>query len=175
MRRLDPLHAHDERVELEAVGLIRRRAAGPLSHLHKHRIRTEGKYRLERQVCVVREVSCEVVGAELVSGIEAEPPEVFRPLRHRRPPLLGETGVPLLLRERRERDEHVAAFLDRHPVRIAIWPAVTVVPHPVDLPRRERILSYVVRRIVVRPPARGRVFKNRTQSRAHELLRGIEQ
>ena len=42
----------------------------------------------------MREVSCEVVGAELVSGIEAEPLEVFRPLRHRRPPLLGETGVP---------------------------------------------------------------------------------
>ena len=124
----------------------------------------------------MREVSGEVVGAELVPGIEAEPPEVFRPLRHRRPPLLGEAGVPLLLRQRRERDEHVAALLHRHPVRVSVRLAgLGVCPHRVHLARGERILPEVVRRIVVFPLVRRGVLEYRAQRGAGEFGRGVEQ
>ena len=124
----------------------------------------------------MREVSCEVVGAELVPGIEAEPLEVFRPLRHRRPPLLGETGVPLLLCERRERDEHVAALLDRHAVGVGVRLAgLGVRPHRVHLARGEGILPEVVRRIVVVPLVRRGVLEYRAQRSAGEFCRGVEQ
>ena len=103
-------------------------------------------------------------------------PKRSRYSAHRRPPLLGETGVPLLLRERRERDEHVAAFLDRHPVRVRIGlTRLCVGSHRIDLPGGERILPQVVRRVVVGPPLRRRVLEDRTQRSAHELRRRIEE
>ena len=56
----------------------------------------------------------EVVGAELILGIESLLLEVLGPLLELRPVAAGEVGVAVDLGRSRHQDQHVAALLDRH-------------------------------------------------------------
>ena len=60
------------------------------------------------------QVAGEVVGAELILGVEALLGEVLRPPGRLRPVAAGEVGVALDAGQRGQQDEQVAALLDRH-------------------------------------------------------------
>jgi len=124
---------------------------------------------LRRQVHIVRQMAREVVGAELVLGIEALRQEVLRPLLQHRPVAVDHSRVAPRLRQGREEDEHVARLLHRHLVLLARRPA------PVHLTVREGVLPYVVGREGEGPEIRGRVLQHRHDRRLHQRGTGQEQ
>jgi len=89
----------------------------------------------------------------LVLRIEAFFDEVIGPLGEHRPIGFGEFGIALLVGQRGEHDEHVAAFLHRHAVAIAAI-------HAIHLPAGMGIGAEVMRRIAVRPARRGGVIEH---------------
>ena len=118
------------------------------------RERAEGHDGLGREVDVVGEVAGEVVGAELVLGVEALGLEVLGPSGEHRPVAAGEVRVALHPRDRGHQDEHVAGLLDRHLVLFGLLAAA------VDLA------------VGVRDRCRGRAARRGTSSAASWRSRG---
>jgi len=104
---------------------------------------------LGREVHVVRQVACEVVGAELVLRIEAFGLEVLGPRRQLRPVQTRKVRVALHLRDGGHEDQQIAALLDGHLVLLGALAAA------VDLAVGVRVLAQVMRS-KREPPSLGR-------------------
>ena len=99
------------------------------------------------------QVTGEVVGAQLILGVETLGLEIVGPLVQDRPVLAGEVRVALGLGQGRQEDEHVAGFLDRHLVFLGPLAAA------VDLAVGQRIGAEIVRGEGPLPARRGCVVE----------------
>ncbi len=86
------------------------------------------------------DVAGEVVGRELVFGIETFFLQILRPACELRPEALSELRGVLGLRDSVDEDEQIAALFNRHLIFFSFFAAA------VDLSVGERVLAEVVRR-----------------------------
>ncbi len=105
------------------------------------------------------QVAGEVVGAELVLGIEPLVLQIFRPLLQLWPIAAGEIGVAFHLGDGREQDQQVAALLDRHLVLFRSLAAAIALAVGV------RVLTEVVRCEGKLPTIGSRVVHERDEER----------
>ena len=103
------------------------------------------------------EVAGEVVGAELVFGVQALVAQILGPARQQGPVFLGVPGMTVYVGQGGHEDQHVAALLDRHLVLLRALPAA------VDLTVAERVRPEVVRGERELPVGRARVVEDRRQ------------
>ena len=101
------------------------------------------------------QVTSEIVRAKLVFGVIAFGFEIDGPLGQLRPIEAGEIRVAFHLRHRAEKQQKVAALLDRHLVLFRPLPAAVALAVGV------RVLSQVMRREGELPTLRGRVAHER--------------
>ena len=118
--------------------------------------------RLQAQVAVVRQVSREIIGAELVAGIVAVFDQVIRPFCQQIAVFLGKGTVSVRPDGCRHGQNRVAALLHRH----LMFFIDHMLLHAVDLPVAERILSAVMRGVGQLPLRRTRIG----EQRAHHAL-----
>ena len=119
----------------------------------------EGEDGLGREVDVVGQVAGEVVGAELVLGVEPLLFEVGRPALELGPVGGREVGVAVEPGDGGQQDQHVPGLLDRHLVDLGPLAAA------VDLAVGQGVGAQVVRCERELPAARGRVAQHRDQRR----------
>ena len=147
-----------------AIFLGRLLVAPQLAELGK---RAESANRFGREVDVVCQMSGEVVGAELVLGIETFLLEIGRPLLELRPVALCEIGVSIDPGDRGHQDQQIAALLDGHLIPSAGLSAA------VDLPVGLGIGAQIVRREGELPAIAGGIVHKRHDERLGQ--RGAEQ
>src|SRR6185437_6785723 len=94
---------------------------------------------LDGEVRVVGYMACEVIGGELIFGVEAVCLKVLGPLRELRPETFRESGVAFGSGDGIGQNEEVAALLDGHLVLFGLLSAA------VFLTIGQRVLAEIVR------------------------------